>query len=310
MREQYVAARDGTSLFVRSTGAGLPVVLCDGIGCDGFVLRYLRPALAPCHQVVEWHYRGHGESAAPKDPEAVGIPDLRSDLLTVMDALAVDRPVLLGFSMGVQLALDFALHHPERVAGLVLMCGSYGHLLDTLHNTRLFSTAFPFLRDAMKRWPAIGREVWRRTVSSELFYRVAVSVEVEGRLIKRPDFQPYFDHLTRMDPHLFVRMLDKVRHHTVEPRLHEIQAPTLIIAGERDTFTPVWLSRRMARQIPGAEILVVPFGTHATPLEMPELIELRLKQFLGERIGEPAVAAAASPPAAPLEVVRRQAAEP
>jgi pimeloyl-ACP methyl ester carboxylesterase len=212
--------------------------------------------------------------------------------------------------MGVQLALDFALHHPERVAGLVTMCGSYGHLLDTLHNTRLFSLAFPWMRDAMWRFPAAGRRLWRRTIGSELFYRVAVNLEVEGRLLKRPDFQPYFEHLAHMDPHLFFRMLDKVRHHTVEPRLHEIQAPTLCIAGERDTFTPVWLSQRMARQIPGAEILVVPFGTHVAPLEMPELVELRLRRFLDERIDLATIVPAVGRSAGLPELVRRQAAEP
>ncbi len=289
MEERFVSARDGTALFVRSSGAGLPVVLCDGIGCDGFVLRHLRPALESRYRVVNWHYRGHGQSQAPADPRALGIPELRSDLAAVLDALGIERAVLLGYSMGVQLALDFALHQPQRVAGLVPMCGSYGHLLDTFHDGRLLARAFPLLREAVYRWPQVAQRLWTRAATSDLLLALGMRVEVEWRLIGPEDLKPYVEHLGHMDAGLFIRMLDQVRHHTVEPRLHEINAPTLVIAGEKDTFTPVWLSRRMARHIPGAEILVVPFGTHAAPLEMPELITLRLQKFLAERVEAEAV---------------------
>ncbi len=50
------------------------------------------------------------------------------------------------------------------------------------------------------------------------------------------------------------------------------------------SFTPMWLSRCTARLIPNAELLIVPGGTHVTPLEQPELVDLRLERFLGERV--------------------------
>ena len=63
---------------------------------------------------------------------------------------------------------------------------------------------------------------------------------------------------------------------------------------ERDTFTPPALATFMAEHIPGAEHFVVRGGTHATPIEQPVALELRIEKFLRERVPSPA----ASPPSA------------
>ena len=88
--------------------------------------------------------------------------------------------------------------------------------------------------------------------------------------------------------------------------------PILIIAGQKDTFTPAWLSRRMARLVPDAQMLLVPLGTHVAPLEQPELIELRLSRFLEENLPlgkpRPRKRKAARRPAA-TKKPRRRAAE-
>ena len=56
--------------------------------------------------------------------------------------------------------------------------------------------------------------------------------------------------------------------------------PTLIIAGEKDTFTPMWLSEKMAEMLPNSELMVVPTGSHTGPIEMPQLCNLRVERWL------------------------------
>ena len=58
----------------------------------------------------------------------------------------------------------------------------------------------------------------------------------------------------------------------------------LVVAGEKDTWTPFSLSTSMHEAIPGSELLVLPAGTHTGPLEHPELVALRLEKFLAERV--------------------------
>ncbi len=303
--ERFVRSFDGTELFVSDSGEGIPLVLCDGLGCDGFIWRRLMPAFADRYRIVRWHYRGHGLSRAPADPDALDISALRNDLLHVLDALGIREAVLAGHSMGCQVILDFGVTHPDRTLGLLPMCGSYGRPLDTFHDNGVAATVFPVIRDAVLRWPGLAQGVWRMTVGSELAYRFATTLEVNGRLVRQKDFRPYFRHMSGMDVGIFMRLVDRIQHHSVEEELSRIKAPTLVIAGEHDTFTPVWLSRRMQELIPDAELLVVPSGTHIAPLEIPELVHLRVERFLNDKVA-PLASQQKSKKATPAKIVAKK----
>jgi len=82
----------------------------------------------------------------------------------------------------------------------------------------------------------------------------------------------------------FVRMLRAAGEHTAEDLLPQIRVPTLIVAGEKDTFTPAHLARTMQKAIPGAELLMVPGGSHVVPIEQHKLVSERIVQFLKERV--------------------------
>src|SRR5690349_21671084 len=118
MHERFVRSFDGTELYVSVQGEtssdSLPLVLCDGLGCAGFIWRHLLPELAQKHTVVRWHYRGHGLSKPPQTPDTLNIEAFRSDLAAVMSAVGIDAAVLFGHSLGAQVILEFALTHPER----------------------------------------------------------------------------------------------------------------------------------------------------------------------------------------------------
>lgn len=282
--ERYVTSFDGTKLYTSTIGQGPPIILCDGLGCAGYIWKYLKQALCGQHQIISWNYRGHGHSGRPAHPEALGISALRADLAAVMDSYGLSDAILFGHSMGVQVILEFAVHLPHRTRALVPICGSYGRPLDTLHGHGRVGKLFPLLRHVMLNYPSQGQAVWRRILRSKAAYAFASRFEVNGKIVAVADFRPYFEHLCAMDVGIFVQLLDRLQEHTVEPRLHEIKAPTLIIGGERDSFTPGWLSKRMQQHIADAELMIVPGGTHITPIEIPELVALRIERFLERRV--------------------------
>jgi pimeloyl-ACP methyl ester carboxylesterase len=287
-RQDYLHVPDGASLYFQVQGEGLPgMLLCDGLGCDGFAWKYLAPYLVQQHRVVRWHYRGHGRSTCPADRTRIGMFYTCDDLRRVMDAAGLERAVLFGHSMGVQVALEFHRRFSHRVQGLVLLCGSYGTPLDTFHDSPLLKRVFPWLRQLVERFPTRTARLTRALLSTELAMQVALSVELNRDLIQRADLEPYFEHLARMDPVVFVRTLDSLASHSAWDHLPHVDVPTLVIGGERDKFTPAWLSRKMAAQIPGAELMMVPQGSHTAPLESPQLVELRVERFLRERLRLP-----------------------
>jgi pimeloyl-ACP methyl ester carboxylesterase len=277
----FVEADDGTPIHFSAVGQGSPtLVCCDGIGCDGFAWKYLVRDFAPTNRIVRWHYRGHGRSGVPKDRTRISFDDLSSDLEAVLGAAGAQEAVLLGHSMGVQVALEYHRRHPEHVRGLALICGSHGLPLDTFHDSKALKIIFPSLLKAAENYPQAMALIWRLLAGGELAYQIATRLEVNGRLVRREDFTPYFTHLSSMDPRMFLGMLKHAADHTAYDYLPQIRVPTLIVAGTADTFTPYWLSEEMHDRIPGSEMLTVPGGTHAAPIEQPELITLRLEKFL------------------------------
>jgi pimeloyl-ACP methyl ester carboxylesterase len=113
---------------------------------------------------------------------------------------------------------------------------------------------------------------------------VASRWEIRRELIDPADFMPYLDGLSRVDARLFVAMLAAASAHSADDVLPLVRVPTLVIAGERDGFTPPERSRAMANVIPRSELVEVPAGSHTTPIERPELVGATIRNFLVVRV--------------------------
>lgn len=286
-RQGFATAGDGTRLFWGERGGGPAILLNDGIGCDGFAWKYLQPHLAETHRVVHWHYRAHGRSGLPVDPARIDVPAHARDALSVLDALEIDEAVLVGHSMGTQVALETYRLAPERVRALVLCCGSYGKVTATFHGSDVLAQVLPGILEAVERRKGIARALWGRIPAKLAFHIARLSKEVDGLAIREEDFRPYMEHVAAMDPQLFFAMLRHAGEHTAEDILERVAAPTLVVAAERDTFTPPALAEHMADVIPDAEHFLLRGASHAAPIEQPVAIQLRIDKFLRERV-EPA----------------------
>jgi pimeloyl-ACP methyl ester carboxylesterase len=284
----FLETPDGAEIYFEVQGPdraeGPDVVLCDGLGCDGFVWRYLLPVLRRRHRILHWNYRGHGRSSLPPEPDRIGMQHTCDDLVQVMERVGFQDAVVFGHSMGVQVALEFHRQQSARVKGLALLCGSYGNPLDTFHDTNFMRHVLPLMRETVERYPEQARKGMHTFAKTEIPLAIAVRTEMNGELIHRTDVEAYFNHLARMTPLAFVRTLDSLAAHTALDHLPRVDVPALVIAGERDQFTPRWLSERMAKALPRAELLVIHDGTHTAPLERPELVNQRVERFLAERI--------------------------
>jgi pimeloyl-ACP methyl ester carboxylesterase len=285
---RHAVAADGTRIAWSSDGAGAPaVLLTDGIGCAGFIWKHLAPVLAWKRRVLHWNYRGHGGSDPPRDLERSTVDDCVSDLFAVLDDAGEERAVVAGHSMGVQIALEAHRRAPGRVAGLLLVCGAPGRLLDTWHDTPVLLRALPWLRVAMDRWPGRARAAFRALVTADVTMQYALAFEVNRALVHRDDLLRYFEDLSKVDPAVWVRLLASAGEHDATPHLPDVDVPTLVVAGVRDGFTPMHLSTKMHEAIAGSELLVLPAGTHVGPLEYPERVEERVTSFLERNFPAP-----------------------
>lgn len=105
-------------LHYEEAGEGEPLVLLHGNGEDGTYFAHQIPCFAHSFHVIALDTRGHGRS--PRGEAPFAIAQFACDLLEFLDARGIERAYLLGFSDGGNIALAFALAHPERVGKLVL----------------------------------------------------------------------------------------------------------------------------------------------------------------------------------------------
>lgn len=283
----FAVGRDGSPIWWERAGGGrgTPMVFCDGIGCDGYVWKYLERELSQDRRIVHFHYRGHGRTPAPRDPRRVDIVDLADDLDKVMTAALGphENAILVGHSMGVQVCLEAYRRHKKRVRGLILVCGSYGTPLRTFKGQRTLEQALPWVRFLVNRVPGFVTNLWKRIVPTELAYQIATRFELNGELIRREDFFPYLQHMATIDVRLFLEMLAAAGRHSAQEILAHIEVPTLIVSGERDGFTPARLSDEMHGLIAESELFVVEGGSHTAPIERPAEVTTRIADFLRKR---------------------------
>ncbi|MGB8332015.1 MAG: alpha/beta hydrolase, partial [Polyangiales bacterium] len=203
----------------------------------------------------------------------------------ICDDLALERPVVAAHSMGVQVALEYQRQNPGGVAALILMCGTFGHITSTFHGTDLLDQVLPGLIRGARAFPNVARAVWGRVPAAMAFRVACAGRELDRERIQEEDFQRYWEHASLMDPDVFLRMLQYAGRHDARAHLPHVDVPTLVIAAERDTFTPMVLAEEMAAAIPDAELEVVEEASHAAPVEQPDRIAERIEEFLSSRLG-------------------------
>lgn len=284
-KRNIVIAPDGTLIAYQSTGVGYPLVFCNGVGCDTYIWRYILEGLAQDYRLITWDYRGHGRSGTPTDPEAVTVDHVVEDLRLVLDDEGIDRCVLLGHSMGCQVLYEFAGRHPDRVGGVVGICGAFEHIASNFGNSTFLADNIETIYELLAQIPFVIRPLWRTVLPTYLGFLIgAFSKSLNPELVNPEDFRSYFEHMGQVDPYLFFRMGKSLQAHSAREMLPRITAPSLVIAGEFDTFTPPSASREAAELLPNSEFHMIRRASHAGPVEQPDLFVLLIENFLNRRV--------------------------
>jgi pimeloyl-ACP methyl ester carboxylesterase len=117
---------DGITLAGETQGAGPPVVLLHGLTATRrYVVMGSSTLQRSGHTVIAYDARGHGHSDPAPDAQSYSYERLAGDVLSVLDAVGIERALIAGASMGAHTAIRVALMHPERVAALALITPAY-----------------------------------------------------------------------------------------------------------------------------------------------------------------------------------------
>jgi pimeloyl-ACP methyl ester carboxylesterase len=265
-------------------GSGPPALLLNGLYCSTHYFVTLAPLLGARLTTTVFDYRGHGRSGDPTHPAGVGLPELLLDAAAVLDHVAPSAPaVLIGHSLGVRVALELAALRPERVAALVLLCGSgWGAFGPRLTPPPLVGALEPALRLAA-RSPRAVLAVRRFVLRSGLVPSVGRLLGGFSPASPPASIADLLASVDRLPPASTVSLLRSYLLHDSRPLLGRVAAPTQVIAGALDRLAPPEHARVLARTIAGAEVAIVAGASHLAPVEFPDRVAALTLDFLARR---------------------------
>jgi pimeloyl-ACP methyl ester carboxylesterase len=262
-RERSVELRPGLRLPYVEQGdpGGVPVLLLHGVTDSWRSFERVLPHLPASLRVFALTQRGHGDADRP----ATGYRarDFADDVAAFTRALGLGPVVIVGHSMGATNAVRFALDHPARTLGLVLVAAFAGYR-DNPVVTDFVRTGVARLEDPID--PAFVREFQRTTLAQPVppdFFETVVgeSLKVPAR-VWRAAFAAFLED-------------DGVGERG------GIAAPTLVVWGARDAFCPRADQDALVGAIAGARLLVYERAGHAVHWEEPERFAADLAAFAG-----------------------------
>jgi pimeloyl-ACP methyl ester carboxylesterase len=272
--QECFVQRDQHRIYVRDhPGAEPTIVVMHGFPDNVHLYDRLIPHLSPPRRVVAFDFLGWGSSDKPSGYPYTAANQV-GDLDAVVTQLKLGQVVLVVHDASGPPGIDWALAHPERVAGLVLL-NTYYCDMPTLRPPRaiwFFST--PVIRNVARPVSRLfGNWLMRR------MYRWQVGGFIRDAAVRRefvPLLYQQFDATPSALPAFFrlnEDLLSAVRsRNEMIPRLKEFRRPVRIIFGDADPSLNSGVARTFHELLPGSELFLIPGAQHFVQLDEPEQV--------------------------------------
>ena len=255
----------GVNIHYEQLGSGARrVVLLHGWGCSTELMMPIANALADDMSVLLVDFPAHGKSTQP--PEPWGVPEFAACLKTLLERLDFLPCSVMAHSFGGRVTIELASAHPE-IFNRIILTGAAGI-----------------------RKPAEGKASKRTMTYKRLkgLVELARKCHIFGNL---PDvwqealIQKYGSKdYAALSPEMRKTFV-KVVNYDQSAKLSAIRNSTLLLWGDKDTETPLWMGQQMERDIPDSALIVLEGGTHFAYLEHATRVNAIVRSFLVETNG-------------------------
>lgn len=252
----------GAELHYEVYGSGTKdLLLLHGWGCDGSFFRSLIESFQDEFRVIVPDFPGHGQSGFP--PEPWGVEEYARCILTLLDRVHSVSPCVICHSFGCRVVLKMTQLRPA-VFDKVIITGGAG------------------LRKPDSGKPSPKTVTYRRLKKIVLLlgkipFCKALSEKLLDKLQYRfgsPDYRALSVEMRKT----FVKVINE----DLSAALTLVTAPTLLVWGDRDTETPLWMGQKMEKEIPDAGLVTLTGGSHFAFLEQAKAFDIICHQFLSE----------------------------
>lgn len=253
---------NGTPIEYEIMGGGNgKVILLHGWGCDMSMMQPVADALKDEHQVMLVDFPGHGKSGRP--PEPWGVPEYAACLTQLLDQTGFKPCSVIAHSFGCRVAAWIAVNEPAYFQKMIFT-GAAGIRPKPTKESERRSAAFkrlkrycnevgkiPMMKKTAERW----EEKLRRKYGSR-------------------DYNALDEEMRKT----FVKIISR----DLSDLYPQIRQSTLLIWGDADTETPLWMAKEMEKTIPDAGLVILEGGSHFAYLEQIHRFNMIARHFLKE----------------------------
>ena len=281
----YVSGSEGNRLACRVLGEThkRTVVLTSGIGCGPVFVESIAAEFAQDHRVVYWDYRGHGDSdVSPKDG-GYTIAEHASDLDEVVKTLVPndEYPIMIGFSMGVQVTIEWSRLNPNRAGAFVFMLGLPRN---PMHRTLLLRSQAGRLAEGIGRYGSFVLKAIQPAVASairsRLTYQIATKLGWVAKDCPRDAFMDFLQYATTVPLDAYLRCAGGILEHDATAPFLKITQPVFMLAADDDLLIDANEVRRYADMLPQAKFEKLQYASHAGSLEYGTYFAGAVRRFL------------------------------
>lgn len=253
----------GIEMVYDDIGQGEPMLLIHGQPFDRTMWSDQVEMLSSQFRLIIPDLRGYGESGIPT--EMVLLDELALDLNELLNELNIESAIVMGLSMGGQIAMELFKLFPQQVRGLVL-ADTDSRAEDAVGYERRLKLSQQIREDGLKKFT---QERIHYFISNHTMQNLP---EVVTRL------RTMMASTSSLGSSLVQR--GRAERKDLTPYLSGIEVPVLIVVGEEDEFTPVATAKFMHEKIRGAELAIIKKAGHIPNMEQPDAFNDVLKRFL------------------------------
>jgi pimeloyl-ACP methyl ester carboxylesterase len=285
---QFVAIGDGVTVHLRDEGPkdAPAIILIHGSNADLYTWEPWVQALKTRYRVIRFDQVGHGLTG-PDPKEDYATANFVADIGAVADTLGLTTFILGGNSMGAKHALAFAIAHPERVSGFVLVDGSGGPMLKLARKEKEEDKVSGNIGFAIARMLGLNRIAEQITPRSLIAQSFEQTVSVKS--IATPAMVDRYWELLRYpgNRRATLARFSLPYDPLAEADIAKVQTPTLILWGEEDRLIPVEAGQWLAKTLPANTLRIYPKIGHLPHEEAPAATLADLEPWLAQHASAP-----------------------
>ncbi len=264
LASRKIELRTGVTLDYVAQGdpSGVPVIFMHGLSDSWRSYAPILPRLPDSIKAFAFSLRGHGDSDRPD--EGYGVEDFGGDLEAFMDALRINEAVIVGHSGSSPVAQRFAIDHPERIFGLVLV-GAFADMTTDPAIRQFWETGVSRLEDPV----------------DEGFVR---DFQASVKPIPPAFFETVIEESLKLPARVWKEVVSATMRDKVFDEVHKITVPTLIFWADADDFISRESQEELREAIPEARLVTYEDTGHNLHWEEPERFASDLAEFVDREI--------------------------